>query len=33
MDKTLEHFIENVETKPPFTAPQDFKEKLKSQLH
>jgi hypothetical protein len=33
MDETLEHFIENVETNPPFIAPPEFKAKLKSQLH
>lgn len=32
MDKALDHFIEEMENKPPFSATQDFKDKIKSQL-
>lgn len=32
MDKSFEHFFTNMDKAPPFTAPNDFKERLKKQL-
>ncbi|MBK8567250.1 MAG: hypothetical protein IPN76_28990 [Saprospiraceae bacterium] len=32
MDISLKNYLENLEKKPPFTASDDFKEKMKEQL-
>ena len=32
MDKSLEHYMDSIGQAPPFAAPNDLKEKLRSQL-